>query len=181
MTTFFKTIAGRILKGVGIGVASAAAAVGVGAIIAGTGGAAAPAVVTASGGLLSKVFKGAKKTVNAVVTKTADLISGVSAEQREIIKEQKDEQRADVQKLNAIDKMIKAGATVEEAASKIGVPLSELKGLFGIPSDADVQAAAITTAVKEENIMPTGQGCMLWVLILLSIPVAGLVVTFLIL
>ena len=162
-----KTIFGKILKGAVIGVGAAAAVVGAGAIIAGTGGGAAPAVVGAGGGLLSKIFKGAKKTVDVVATKAADLVSGVTAEQRGIIHSQKDEQRADVQKLNAIDKLIKAGATVAEAASKIGVPLSELKGGFGIPSDAQVEATAIMTDYREGNIQ-AGKGCMVTALLILS-------------
>ena len=170
-----KTIAGKILKGALIGVGAAATAVGAAVIIGGSGGAAAPAVVTGGGKLLSKIFKGAKKVVDVVGTKAKDLITGVTAEQRGIIHQQKDEQRADVQKLNAIDKLIKAGATVEEAASKIGVPLSALKGLFGIPSDAEAEAKVVMTTVREENIEPIKQGCLVWALILIAIPVGSIV------
>jgi len=144
-----KTVFGKILKGATIGVVAAGAAVGGAALIAGTGGAAAPAVVTAGGGLLSKVLKGTKKVVDVVGTKAKDLVSGVTADQRVLIQEQRQENRADVQKLNTIEKLVNLGSTVEAAAAKVGVPISELKGSFGIPSDADKQAAAVVTAAKE--------------------------------
>jgi len=153
-----KTIVGKILKGTIIGVGIAGAAIGGAALLAGTGGAAAPAVVSTGGGLLSKIFKGAKKVVDVVGTKAKDLVSGVTAEQRVLIAEQKDDQRADVQKINAIQKLIRAGATVEEAAAKVGVPLIMLKGLFGIPSDTQTQAVEISSYAKEISLQPATAG-----------------------
>lgn len=148
-----KTKLGKILKGAVIGIGIAGAAIGGAAILAGSGGAVAPAVVSAGGGLFSKLFKGAKKVVDVVGTKAKDMVTGVTAQARELIKEQKKEARADMQDLTAIDKLVRAGATVEEAAAKMGVPLSALKGFFGIPTEGETEAELIMTAAKEPEVV----------------------------
>jgi hypothetical protein len=145
-----KTIAGKILKGLVIG---GAAVAGVAAVV-GTGGAASPAVALAGKGLLGKIIGGAGKVIKGVAVTAvkgvsaaakagANLVSGITAEQRGIIHTQKDETRAQMQKLTAIEKLVKAGDSVESAASKIGVPLSQLKGLFGIPSESEAESQTI--------------------------------------
>ncbi len=145
-----KTIAGKILKGVVIG---GAAIAGVGIAVATAGAATGPlssigAAVLAAGkkiaGTAGKVVTGGIKVagkVGATVgSAAANVISGTTKEQRVLIRAQKDEQKADLQKLKTIEKLINAGATVKEAAAKAGVPLAELAGLFGLPSEADLLA-----------------------------------------
>jgi len=137
-----KTIAGKILKGVAIG---GAAVAGV-AAIAGTGGAAggvAASVLTGLGTVVKKVATGAKKTVSTVANASANLVTGLSTEQRKIIEAQKDETRTELKKLEVVDKLIKAGATVQTAAAKAGVALSSLAGMYGLPSEAEKAAAQI--------------------------------------
>jgi hypothetical protein len=150
-----KTIAGKILKGLTIGAAGVAGI----AAIAATGGAAAPAVATAGKGLLGKLVgmtaKAAVQTgkgVSAVAKGAANLVSGLTAEQREMVREQKAETKDNLQVLKTIEKLMGAGATVQEAAAKVGVPLDQLKGTFGVPSDAE--AALIET----RSVEPTQAG-----------------------
>jgi len=164
-----KTIAGKILKGVAIG----AAAVGGVAAIAATGGAAAPAgigllgkIVSVGGKVVKTVAKTAIKGAGAVATSASNLVSGVTAQQRQLIQEQKSETREETQKLTTIEKLIRAGSTVPEAAAKVGVPLSELKGLFGIPSDAEAEAEAVKTEVQGITPETAGQGCMIYAFII---------------
>jgi hypothetical protein len=135
MTQFKKTILGKILGGAAKVVLPVVGAItGIGAIsglVKGTG-----ALAGAAGAI-----KGVVKGVDKVAKSAANLVTGITAEQRGIIHTQKEETRADMQKLTAIEKLIKAGATVSQAAAKIGVPMESLTGLFGIPS---------TTESKEE-------------------------------
>jgi len=152
-----KTIAGKILKGVTI----AGAGVGAIAAIAATGGAAAPAVAVAGKGLLGKLVgmtaKAAVQTgkgVSAVAKGAVNLVSGLTAEQREMVREQKAETRQGEQILLTIKKLMNAGATAQEAAAKIGVSTDELKGSFGIPSDTE---AAL---IEKQSVEPLQtEGC----------------------
>jgi len=126
-----KTVVGKILKGVTIG----AGAVGAGALLIGTAGAAIPAiggVITAGKGIVGKVLQSSMKTVDAVSTKAADLVSGITKDQRALVAAEKDEADALSQKVTTVEKLIKAGSTVEKAASAVGLPLSSLAGMFGL-------------------------------------------------
>jgi hypothetical protein len=144
-----KTVAGKILKGLTIGVGVAAA----GLLVVGTAGAVSPAIggaITAAGGVAGKVLKAAVKTVDFVGTKAADLVSPINEAQRALVKTQTEETKAEVEKLTAIDKLVKAGSTVEKAAAAVGVPLAALAGTFGIASAAEA-AAATTKAESLES------------------------------
>ncbi len=146
-----KTVAGKILKGLTIGVGVAAA----GLLVVGTAGAVSPAIgstITAAGGVAGKVLKTAVKTVDAVATKAADIVSPINKEQRALVKSQVAETKAEVEKLTAIDKLVKAGATVEKAAAAVGVPLAALAGTFGVASAAQSDAAQ----VKAESLETAG-------------------------
>lgn len=139
-----KTIAGKILKGVVTVGVPAAATVVTGGIAGGliTGAGALAGVVKATS-KVAGVIKGGVNVVGKVATAATNLATGTTKEQREMIQEQKQEQKADIQKLNTIEKLMNAGATVREAAAKVGVNLSELGGLFGLPSESDeIQAYA---------------------------------------
>jgi len=150
-----KTIAGKILKGVvSIGVPVAAAVTGVGAVAGVIGGAGALAGAAGAAAKVAGVLKSGVtavvKTGGAVATRAADMVSGTTKEQREMIQDQKAETKADLTKLTTIQKLINAGATVKEAAAKVGVPLAELAGLFGLPSESD-QIMASEAVVKDTS------------------------------
>jgi hypothetical protein len=145
------TIVGKILKGA-VSVAAPAAAIvtGVGAI----GGA------ISGAGLLAGAVSGVKtaaKVAAGVVTKTAqvantvktaavNLVTGQTKEQRELVQDQKQNARDDLAKMKTIEQLINAGATVQEAAAKVGVPLSQLVGSFGI-------AEEVTSGVNQVKAM----------------------------
>lgn len=151
-----KTIAGKILKGVVIGAAGIA---GITAIAA-TGGTAAPAVAVAGKGLIGKLVGVTAKAVvqtgkgiSAVAKGAANIVSGITEEQRDMVKEQKAETKTGLQALKTIEKLMNAGATVEKAAAEVGVPMDQLKGSFGVPSDAEA-------ATKELQSIPVKtEGC----------------------
>lgn len=155
MTVFKKTILGKILGGAAKVVLPVVGAVtGIGAIsgiIKGTGAIA--GIVTAG--------KAVIKTVDTVATGAANLVSGITAEQRKMIQEEKAETKVDTQNLTTIERLIKAGASVEEAASKVGVPLSALKGLFGVPSDEQVKTEIQegSPQLEKTTVTPTTGGC----------------------
>jgi len=152
-----KTIAGKILKGVVIGAAGVAAVTA----IAATGGNAAPAVAVAGKGLLGKLVGVTAKAVvqtgkgvSAVAKGAVNLVSGITAEQREMVKEQKAETKTGLQVLTTIKKLMNAGATVQEAAAKVGVSTDELKGSFGIPSDTEA------VLIEKQSVEPVQtEGC----------------------
>jgi len=172
-----KTIVGKILKGVVIGGGAALAlASGVGAIagVAGGTGLIAGALTGAKvvGKVVSTVAKGAVKAGGAVARSATNIITGTTPDQRRLINEQKDETRAEAQKLEVVDKLIKAGATVSVAASKAGVPLSELAGMFGLPEGEAasigenvagkqeiIRDIELTSGVVDSAGMLPGQGC----------------------
>lgn len=177
-----KTIAGKILKGIVIGGAAVAGT----ALVFGSGGAAAPAVAVAGKGLLGKIIGGAGKVikgagikvvkgVSAAAKAGANLVSGITAEQRGFIHTAKDESRAEMQKLTTIEKLVKAGKSVAEAAGQVGVPLTALKGLFGIPADSEVQAEQTSLASSSDAQVAGLQGIFQnkAVLVILAV-VAGL-------
>lgn len=153
MTQFKKTILGKILGGAAKIVLPVVGAItGIGAIsglIKGTG------AVAGAVGAVSGVVKGVDKVAKSAV----NLVTGITAEQRGFIHQQKDETRADVQKLTTIERLINAGATVAEAAAKVGVPMGDLTGLFDIPSTTESRAEAFVSGepvvmeAKNKNIL----------------------------
>lgn len=154
-----KTIVGKILKGVvSVGLPVAAAVTGVGAVAGAISGTGVIAGAVSAASKVSGVVKGGVtatgRVIDKVSTAAGNLVTGVTKEQREMIKEQKAETAADLQKIKTVEKLINAGATVEEAASKAGVALSSLAGLFGLPSETDIQ----TTQYAEEKQTIAGIG-----------------------
>lgn len=140
-----KTIAGKLLRGVvSVGAPVAAAVTGVGAVAGAISGVGAIAGVA---GAASKVAGVVKSGVTAVAKaggtvgqSAVNLLTGTTQEQRKLIREQKQETKELEQKVKTVEKLINAGATVESAAAKVGVPLSSLAGMFGLPSEADLLA-----------------------------------------
>jgi len=153
------TIAGKILKGVvSVGVPVAGAVTGVGAVAGVIGGIGAASGVAKAALGVAKIVNtgvtGVKRAVGTVAEAAANIATGTTKDQRELIQAQKDEQKKDVQKLTTIEKLMNAGATVQEAASKVGVPLSELAGLFGLPSAQDKSTAEFAEQKSQVNNEP---------------------------
>jgi len=149
-----KTIGGKILKGLTIGVGVAAAA----AAVVGTAGAAIPAIggaITATSGVVGAVLKTSMKTADAVGVKAADLVSGITKEQRDLVKEQKDEAKDAAQKVTTIEKLIKAGSTVKDAAAKVGVSVASLAGMFGIPTTGQVETTGTEASLAAGTVPVT--------------------------
>lgn len=133
MTVFKKTILGKILGGAAKIVLPVVGAVtGIGAISGLVKGVGAVAGVAGA-------FKGVGKSIDKVATAAVNLVSGTTKDQRQLIQDQKEDTREDTQKLTTIDKLIRAGDTVADAAAKVGVPMTALKGLFGVPADEQVK------------------------------------------
>ena len=134
MTVFKKTILGKILGGAAkVMLPIAAAVTGVGAITGIAKGVGAVAgVKSAVTGVGGGIFKG----LDVVATKAADLVTGMSKEQRKILKAEKQEQSDAKDKLDFANKLIKAGDDTASAYSKAGIPLEEASG-------AVVQSAGI--------------------------------------
>ena len=126
MTAFKKTILGKILTGATkVMLPIAAAVTGVGAIAGVAKGVGAVAgIKSAVSGVGGGVFKG----LDVVATKAADLVTGLSKEQRQILKAEKQEQAEAKDKLDFANKLIKAGADTAEAYSKAGIPITEASG-----------------------------------------------------
>lgn len=114
-----KTIFGKIIKGGASVIAPVAAAVtGIGAI---TGVAKGVGALAGIGGVLA----GGKKVIDTVGVKAVNLVTGTTKEERAQINEQKALTKAEKDKYEQIDRLIKAGATKEQAYAKVGVSISE--------------------------------------------------------
>jgi hypothetical protein len=150
------TIAGKILKGVvAVGAPIAGAVTGVGAVAGMIGGiGAVSGIGKAAIGvakIVNKGFTASGRVVSHVAEAAANIATGTNKDQRLLIREQKEEQDNDIGKLKTIEKLINAGSTVQNAASKVGVPLSQLAGLFGIPSDSDIKTAEFAEQKSQVN------------------------------
>jgi len=144
MTKFKNTIAGKILKGIGIG----AAAVGGIALIGATGGAAAPGV-----GLLGKIALGAGKVVKGVVKgasvvgKTAvSLVTGTTKTEREQIGVIKGEAKAAQDQLDQVERLVKAGASYARAYKEMGITPADLGA-----ADAEVKEIVYAEKIEAED------------------------------
>lgn len=121
MTAFGKTIVGKILKGAAI---AGGSILGLGAgigLVKGTG-----AVAGAAGAL-----GGAKKVVDKVGASAVNLITGTTQAERQQVRAVKDEAKAAKNKLEQVDRLVKAGADIATARAMVGltnVELSEYDG-----------------------------------------------------
>lgn len=155
-----KTIAGKILKGATIAGGSVLG-LAVGTSIVGKAGGIVKAAVnavknrkTAKGTTVlsnagATVTSGIKATVDKVKESAVNLVSGLTAEQREILKQERQQTRAEEQKLKLIDKLIRAGATPAEARAKAGLEPEELVTYDGAP----VQSAGFGDLLQNKNIL----------------------------
>lgn len=124
-----KTIFGKIIKGavtVGgsvLGLAAGGTVVGgvlkgVGAVVGAVTGKGTTALSTAGNSVLS----GIKNVVDKVKESAVNLVSGVTAEHRDMIKAQKELTAAEMEKLKAVEKLVNAGSTVAAARAAVGLP-----------------------------------------------------------
>jgi hypothetical protein len=138
MTAFKNTIVGRILRGVGK-VALVGGAVA-GAVV--TGGALAGTIpkVVSGVGLLGKL-KGAGQKVTTGISKVAksavNLVTGTTKAEREQVGMIKAESKAAQDKLDQIERLVNAGATLARARELVGVTAAELGSADAEEKDRD--------------------------------------------
>jgi len=84
-------------------------------------------------GLLARLGGGGaiKRKRNALKENARGLLTGLTKEERVLINQQKDEARDDAGKLNAMEKLISAGATPAEARAKLGLAPEEVPAIEG--------------------------------------------------
>lgn len=157
-----KTIAGKILKGVVVGGASVLG------VVAGTGiiGKAATAVgsvvkniragksventgTTALSTAGQTITSAIRKTVDRVKESAGNLISGITKEQRDMVRAQKEETREYLEKLKTVDKLVNAGATPAEARAKVGLEPEELTTYDGEP----IKTAGFGDVLQNKNVL----------------------------
>jgi hypothetical protein len=116
MTAFKKTILGKVLgTAAKVFIPVAAAVTGVGMIKG----------ITSSVGAVMGVknsFGGAAKGLSVIGQKAADLVTGTTKEQRDMIREEKAEAKEAKEQIEFAGKLMKAGASEEEAYQKAGIP-----------------------------------------------------------
>lgn len=123
--SFKKTILGRILKGV------AKVALPVVGIVTGLGavGGIAKGVGALAG--VGAVLKGGKKVIDKVGGAAANLVTGTTKEERVQVRKQKAITKAAVDKLEQVDRLVKAGASPADARLQVGLSEEELPKLEG--------------------------------------------------
>ena len=130
-----KTIAGKILKGAVIGggsILGLATGVGmVGGVVKRTG------VIN---GVLTSL-KGTKTVIDKVGASAVNLVTGTTKEQRETLREVKDEANEAKNQLQYVDKLIAAGATPEKARQLAGIQEDELQAL---PDGTKINSAGMS-------------------------------------
>lgn len=157
-----KTIAGKILKG---GVIAGGSVLGVvaGTGIVGKGLSAAGSVIknikagktiknkgtTALSTAGETITSGIRKNVDKVKESAGNLISGITKEQRDMVRAQKEETREYLEKLKTVDKLVNAGASVAEARAKLGLEPEELEIYDGQP----VKTAGFGDILQNKNVL----------------------------
>lgn len=119
MTKFGKTIVGKILKGAAI---TGGAVLGIGAVgkvAAGVSGVAAAAA--------------AARPLDKIAQSAIGLVTGTTKDERAQVKEVKAQAKAAADKLEQMDRLIKAGASPAQARAMAGVDEVELKTFDGKP------------------------------------------------
>ena len=157
-----KTIAGKILKGAVVGGGSVLGLVSGTAIVGKVGGVIGGVVkniragksipnsgTTALSTAGQTVTSGIRKVVDNVKESAGNLISGITKEQRDLVRAQKEETREYLDKLKTVDKLVNAGATPAEARSKVGLQPEELETYDGEP----VKTAGIGDLLQNKNIL----------------------------
>lgn len=136
-----KTIAGKILKGAVIGggtILGIASGVGAVAGVVGGAGALAGAVsgVSTVANAAVKLATGGAKVVGGTLSKVAtgaiNLVTGTTAEERKQVREVKAETKAAEDKLEQVQRLVRAGATEAKARQMAGLTAEELPQINGV-------------------------------------------------
>ena len=147
-----KTIAGKILKGAVIAGGSVLGlATGIGIIGKVSGTIQAAKGVTAGTGILANIQTGVgaiKNKVDILKESAKNLITGVTQEQRDMIKDQKQESIVAQQKLTTVKKLMRNGATAADARATVGLAAEELTEVSGEP----IQSAGMFDFIKNKNV-----------------------------
>lgn len=157
-----KTIAGKILKGATIAGGSVLGLVAGTGIIGKAAGAAGGVIkniqagktienkgTTALSTVGQTVTSGIRKVVDKVKESAVNLVSGITPEQRKMVKAQKEETRQYMDQLKTVDKLIRAGATPAEARARVGLDPEELTEYDGEP----VRTAGFGDILQNKNIL----------------------------
>lgn len=167
-----KTIVGKILKGttIGLGVA-ATAATGIGAVAGIVTGGGALAGAIAGGGAVVKAVKGAGTVAKTVTSKVAggaiNLVTGMNKEQREIVKDIKEEAKEAKDKQQFAQKLINLGKTESEANALAGIVVKESEagtvkesGLLGFLQEKRMEGekTQLITGTNKNLLMYAGLG-----------------------
>jgi len=131
MTVFKKTIFGKILTGAAkVALPVVGAVTGIGAIsgiVKGVG------ALQGIGGILAT----GKKVIDKVGVSAVNLVTGTTQPEREQVKAQKAMTKAESDKWEQVDRLIRAGATPEAARSAVGVSEAVLTEYQGVTSKPD--------------------------------------------
>lgn len=127
MTKFGKTIFGKILKG---------AAIAGGSILGLSAGVGLVGGIAKGTGALSGISKGVG-SIKTITDKVGDgamrVITGTTKTERAQVKTVKDEARAALDKVEQMQRLIRAGADPDEARAMAGVPAAQLTSFEGTP------------------------------------------------
>lgn len=123
MTAFGKTIVGKILKGAAIAGGSILGLGAVTGVVKGVG--------VAAG--IGKALTTSKTVIDKVGASAVNLITGTSKEEREQVREIKAEAKDAADKLEQMNRLIKAGASTAQARAMAGVAEPELTEYEGKP------------------------------------------------
>lgn len=136
MTAFGKTIVGRILKGAAKVVLPVVGAVtGVGAI---SGAAKGIGALAGVGETVKKIGGGVKSVIDKVSASAVKVFTGANAEEWKQVRDIKARTKAETDKWEQVDRLVRAGASRAEAmltvgVSDEGVTLTDYQGLENKP------------------------------------------------
>jgi hypothetical protein len=135
--SFWTTVVGKIVKGAAKVVLPVVGAVtGIGAIagitkgigaVAGVGGTVAKIADVSTG-----VVSGVKKVIDKVAVGAINLVTGTTQVEREQVREVKQATKAEADKWEQVDRLIRAGATPEQARATAGVSETTVTAYQGV-------------------------------------------------
>lgn len=172
------TILGKILKGVtkvlpfAAGVAAflipgVGPAVGTG-ILGVAGKAAAKVAATVKGSIGGQVVGGTFSLLGKAAKGAVNLVSGTTADERAQVKQVTSAAKAAQDKLDQVDRLIKAGATVAQANQMVGISASELGSAESTLKDLAAEEKLKTEAFAGKTFTSAGTGCASMAFLILS-------------
>jgi hypothetical protein len=166
----------KILKGIGKVIKPVAliagSVLGIGAVAGAVKG------VGALGGIV-KTALGIKKTVGKISQSAVNLVSGTTVQERAQVKEIKKEAKAEQDKLEQVDRLIKAGATRAKAEQMLGITAQEMGSANAAEKDAETQARLQTETINTGS-QTAGKGCLITSILIIS-ALAGMAFTIIML